>query len=76
MILITGTFVPDDRIADGVLVAMRPLHSIVWAGPVTMIPTWVAEQENVTLHVHPAMFARIAAAVAKVEKGIHYEPGA
>jgi hypothetical protein len=70
VIIVTGHFVGNPRIADGTLVVIRPLHSIVWAGSVRAIPEWVANMEGVTLHVHPDMLARIEAAVSKIEKGI------
>lgn len=75
---VMGRFEPDTRIAYGTLVITRPLHSLVWAGPVTLIPDWVEQQENLTLRVHPALLERIETSVKKVTKGIPYDdpPGA
>lgn len=72
---IIGEFVPDDRVSDGLVVAMLG-GEILWAGPVQFTPL---EQfvEETKIHVHPALLERIRINAEQREPGGvgSYDPG-
>jgi hypothetical protein len=77
-LIVTGKFVKDDAVIDGVIVVMSG-GNILWAGPAQQCPldsVLFQERQDAEVHMHPSLYARIEAAVRKVTKGIEYVPGA